>query len=151
MALQRSHTATLARNEVWQNEVLTEPYEAGWAHEAVFFVRALDASGALDGATAHVQLSPDGIHWVDEGTRFALPATAGALSFGRVARFGSYLRLRAVLPQGTALRVIVGMSARETAAVVNLSEGAVRILCHRGLRTLARQLDSERLADGIAP
>jgi RNA polymerase sigma-70 factor, ECF subfamily len=50
-----------------------------------------------------------------------------------------------------ALRIIVGMSVRETAAVVHRTEGAVRILCHRGLRTLARQLDADRLTDGVAP
>ena len=53
--------------------------------------------------------------------------------------------------EALALRVIVGMSVRETAAVVNRTEGAVRVLCHRGLRTLARHLDADRLADGIAP
>ena len=62
--------------------------------------------------------------------------------------------LRTLTPEqreALALRVIVGMSARETAAVVNRTEGAVRVLCHRGLRTLARELDADRLADGIAP
>jgi RNA polymerase sigma-70 factor, ECF subfamily len=42
-----------------------------------------------------------------------------------------------------ALRVIVGMTVRETAMVVNKSEGAVRVLCHRGLRTLAQRLDAK--------
>ena len=36
-----------------------------------------------------------------------------------------------------ALRVIAGMTVSETAAVVNKSEGAVRVLSHRGLRSLA--------------
>jgi RNA polymerase sigma-70 factor, ECF subfamily len=49
-----------------------------------------------------------------------------------------------------ALRIIVGMSVRETAAVVRRSEGAVRILCHRGLRTLARQLGADP-AKGVVP
>jgi RNA polymerase sigma-70 factor (ECF subfamily) len=50
-----------------------------------------------------------------------------------------------------ALRVIVGMTVGETAAIVHKSEGAVRILCHRGLRALAHQLDAERLAEGVRP
>ncbi len=50
-----------------------------------------------------------------------------------------------------ALRVIVGMSVAETAAVVHRSEGAVRILCHRGLRTLERQLEPDRRPDEVAP
>jgi RNA polymerase sigma-70 factor (ECF subfamily) len=62
--------------------------------------------------------------------------------------------LRTLTPEqreALALRIIVGLSVRETAAVVHRTEGAVRILCHRGLRTLARQLAPDRLADGIAP
>jgi RNA polymerase sigma-70 factor (ECF subfamily) len=53
--------------------------------------------------------------------------------------------------EALALRVIVGMSVRETAAVVQRTEGAVRILCHRGLRTLSRQLAADRPAEEIAP
>jgi RNA polymerase sigma-70 factor (ECF subfamily) len=48
-----------------------------------------------------------------------------------------------------ALRVITGMSVRETAAVVNKSAGAVRVLCHRGLRVLARQLAVEQASHGV--
>lgn len=112
MALQRSHTATIARNEVWSGEVVTEPYEAGWAHEAIFFVRALAAASGGAGI-AQVQISPDGIHWVDEGTRFDLPLAEGAVGFGRVAHFGSYLRLRVQLPDGAALRVIAALTLKE--------------------------------------
>lgn len=113
MALRRSHTATLARNELWQGAAATEPYEAGWATEAIFFVRALDTQGALAGASAHVQISPDGIHWVDEGTSFALPAAAEAVTFARVAHFGGYLRLRATVPGGGAVRVIASVALKE--------------------------------------
>ena len=50
-----------------------------------------------------------------------------------------------------ALRVIVGMSVGEAAAVVGKTEGAVRVLCHRALRTLATSLDAAPLADEVAP
>jgi RNA polymerase sigma-70 factor (ECF subfamily) len=39
-----------------------------------------------------------------------------------------------------ALRVIAGLTVAETAAVVDKSEGAVRVLCHRGLRALERHV-----------
>ena len=42
MALRRSYTAVVERNTLWQGEFATEPYEAAWATEAIFFVRALD-------------------------------------------------------------------------------------------------------------
>jgi RNA polymerase sigma-70 factor (ECF subfamily) len=47
-----------------------------------------------------------------------------------------------------ALRAIVGMTVGETAAVVGKSEGAVRVLCHRGLRAIADQLDAEQVTRG---
>jgi RNA polymerase sigma-70 factor (ECF subfamily) len=58
--------------------------------------------------------------------------------------------LRQLNPQQreiVALRVIVGLDVRETAHVIGSSEGAVRIACHRGLRTLARQLSASRIEE----
>jgi RNA polymerase sigma-70 factor (ECF subfamily) len=50
-----------------------------------------------------------------------------------------------------ALRIIVGLSVRQTAAVVQRTEGAVRILCHRGLRALACQVADDRSAEEVTP
>ena len=50
-----------------------------------------------------------------------------------------------------ALRVIVGLTVRETAAVVTKTEGAVRLLCYRGLQTLARRLHADQVLLGAAP
>ena len=51
------------------------------------------------------------------------------------------------LPPGqadvVALRVIGGLSVPDTAAVVGKSDGAVRVLAHRGLRQLAEQLEPD--------
>jgi RNA polymerase sigma-70 factor (ECF subfamily) len=47
-----------------------------------------------------------------------------------------------------ALRVIVGMTVTETAAVVGKSDGAVRVLSHRALRSLAERLEAEKQARG---
>ena len=70
--LRESQTAVVARNERWAGSVATEPYEAGWAGEAVLFVRALkDAEGAP--GVARVEISPDGMRWVAEGSVFPLP------------------------------------------------------------------------------
>jgi RNA polymerase sigma-70 factor (ECF subfamily) len=44
------------------------------------------------------------------------------------------------------LRFVDGLSAREIGAVLDRSEGATRVLLHRALRDLARELgDEERL------
>ena len=49
-----------------------------------------------------------------------------------------------------ALRVVAGMTVQETAAVVGKAESAVRVLCHRGLRVLARRLDAATLDSEVS-
>jgi hypothetical protein len=111
--LRRSFTAVIARNEPWTGEVATEPYECAWAGEAIFFVRALDARGTLRAARARVQISPDGIHWADEGTAIPLPPRTGELTFGRVRHFGGFLRLVARIPQRASVKVLVTLMLKE--------------------------------------
>jgi hypothetical protein len=111
--IRRSFTAVIARNETWSGEVATEPYECAWAGEAILFVRALGAKGVLRGARARVQISPDGIHWADEGTSFALPAKTGQLTFGRVTHFGGYLRLVGKIPARASVTVLVSLVLKE--------------------------------------
>ena len=110
--LRRSHTTVLERDQVWQGAFETEPCEAGWATEAIVFVRTLEAEGTVDDLKARVQISPDGLHWCDEGTELALAGAAG-MTFARLSRFGTYLRLGGELPDGTRLRVIVYVALKE--------------------------------------
>lgn len=108
----QSYTAIVARNETWVHEVATEPYEVAWASEAIIFIRALETIGSLEGTVARVQISPDGIHWCDEGTTIPLPTRSG-LTFGRVTHFGGWLRLVASLPPFASCKVIVVISLKE--------------------------------------
>ena len=110
--LPHSSTAIVTRNELWQGEAATEPHEAGWAREAIFSVRALDAKGPVGRGKARVQISADGIHWVDEGTACRLPAGKDATTFCRVAHFGNYLRLVATLPKGASFKALVALSLK---------------------------------------
>jgi hypothetical protein len=104
--LRESQAAVVARNETWTGAAATEPYEAGWAQEAVVFIRALkDAKGAR--GKARVQLSPDGMRWVDEGTTFPLPKKADEVTYARVKHFGTWLRVAADLPKGASVTVLV--------------------------------------------
>ena len=112
MRLRESHTAILSLGEDWQYVFETEPYEAAWASEAIFFLRALRVQGEINGARAAVQISPDGLHWVDEGTTLALPGRVGELTFCRVHHFGTYLRLRAELPTGAVCRLVATLSLK---------------------------------------
>ena len=107
-----SYTAVVERNRVWSSSFETEPYETAWANEAIFFIRALDASGISDGASARIQISPDGMHWCDEGTLVSLPDQPQGLSFSRVTCFGGWLRLAGELPPGAQLKVIVYLALK---------------------------------------
>ena len=110
--LRESYTAVVARGEHWQGDSATEPYEAAWASEAVFFLRALSVDGNLSGIRARVQISADGIHWVDEGTDVALPMASGEITFCRVGHFGGFLRLETQLPPGTRCQMVVSLNLK---------------------------------------
>jgi len=104
--LRESVTAVVARNETWIGTAATEPYEAGWATEAVFFVRALKAStGPV--VEAAVEMSPDGMRWVSEGTTLTLPREVDAIAMARIRHFGNWLRLSATLPDGASNTLLI--------------------------------------------
>jgi len=111
--IRRSFTATVARNEAWTGKTATEPYECGWASEAIFFVRALATAGDLRGATARIEISPDGIRWCEEGTAFGMPLQAEETTFGKVSHFGGYLRIVAEIPPGASVTVVVALALKE--------------------------------------
>ena len=98
--LAESYTAVIARGEDWVDGSTTEPYEASWAREAIIMVRTLESGTIKDGAKAHVQISLDGMRWVDEGTSLDISSTIDGISMARLGHFGHYLRLRAEMPDG---------------------------------------------------
>ena len=104
-----SRLTIVSRNERWEGKCATEPFECGWAREAVIFVRASAAHRMPESPFAHVQISPDGMWWVEEGTTLSLPRRMGELVFARVSHFGGWLRLAAELPEGASLTVLVSL------------------------------------------
>jgi hypothetical protein len=88
----------------------TEPFEAAWASEAIFFLTVEELEAAR--IDARVQISPDGINWVDEGTRFPAIETPG-LHFVRVKHFGGWLRLSCELIGAGNARVLVHLILKE--------------------------------------
>ena len=106
--LRSSTMAVLARNERWRGKAASEPYECGWAKEAVIFLRLLEPpTGELP--DAHVEISPDGMHWAPEGTRIPFPRSIEDTTFARVGHFGGWLRISADLPDGAAATVLSAM------------------------------------------
>jgi hypothetical protein len=99
-------TAIVARNELWSGHAASEPYEAGWAREAIIFVRALKAPKGAQ-PTVRVEISPDGMHWVAEGAEAPMPAVKDGLVALRIRRFGNWLRVAADFAPGADATVLV--------------------------------------------
>ena len=109
--VRQSYTVVVERNRVFRGEFATEPYECGWASEAIFYVRKLDIAGELVGSALRVQISPDGIRWCDEGSIVTL--TDAEVDFVKVHHFGSWLRLAGDWTAGASAKLIVALALKE--------------------------------------
>jgi hypothetical protein len=85
------HSSVTDLRQEFTSVVESFPYEAGWADEAIFFVTAEPQTPPGARISLSVQLSADGIRWLDEGSVIELAGPSSA--FVRVAQFGDFLRL----------------------------------------------------------
>lgn len=91
--MRQFQTTILERKTNITNGHVTEPLEAAWAEEAIFFIQIIEAGKDQIHLQAHAQISPDGIRWIDEGTTIETSQKPG-LYFLRISHFGGWLRLR---------------------------------------------------------
>ena len=105
--LAESTTSVLVRGETWHGAFASEPYEAGWAREALVFVRLLKLEGDPGRAEISVDISPDGLHWAEEGARIKVPAEVGEVAFAKLVQFGNWLRVSGRMPEGTSAQALV--------------------------------------------
>lgn len=111
--MRQSHTQPLARHQDLTGAFATEPYECAWASEAIFFIRVQEKRGAEATLDAAVQISADGIHWVDEGTTFESIMEEGDY-FVRASHFGGWLRLKGrVAGENACLNVMIHLVLKE--------------------------------------
>ena len=87
------YTVVLERMKFFTESFDTEPYETGWASEAMFFIRVHEMSGKNVKLNSMVQVSADGLEWIDLGTTFPTIERSGNY-FIQVTHFGGWLRLR---------------------------------------------------------
>lgn len=106
--VKRSYNAIIERNVEWNGVFETEPYEVGWASEAIFFIRSLGGSAQDD--VARVQITPDGMIWCDESTQCQLPRDQD-VTFCKVSHFGNWLRLAG--ETRSSIMVLVTLSLKE--------------------------------------
>ncbi|HET6470131.1 MAG TPA: hypothetical protein VFG43_17280 [Geminicoccaceae bacterium] len=109
--LKESTTAVIVRGERPEGAWASEPYECGWATEAVLFARLLEP-GENEPAPLRVQISPDGMRWADEGTILEVPNRADAVTFARIGHFGNWLRVKSDAAAGGA-QILVTLHLKE--------------------------------------
>lgn len=101
--MQTTHTSVLARRVWIDSEFHTDPYEAGWAREAVVFTQVEGKHPELRLAT---EISPDGINWLPRGEPQTL-SDSETIAANTVTVFGNWIRL-----------TILGASADQQARVL---------------------------------
>jgi|GEM_PF-875668 len=91
-----------------EDKVFTShPMEAGWASEAICFLIVEEIDGVNSVLDAMVQISADGINWIDEGTLIPGITQAGHY-FAKVSHFGNWLRVEGRLGgKGTTVKISV--------------------------------------------
>jgi hypothetical protein len=87
----------------YESSFATEPFECGWASEAIFFVRIEEIAGTDTAVTLYADISVDGVHWTAEGATLGPLARTGDYFF-RVRHFGGFIRMRGEVA-GTAPRI----------------------------------------------
>jgi hypothetical protein len=105
--MRQFHTSVVERREHFVGRLASQPYEAGWASEAIFFVKFERLEGPSDGITLVVQIAADGIDWIDEGTIIGPIRSIGTYHV-RVRHFGGWLRVVADLgdPGGSCIATV---------------------------------------------
>jgi hypothetical protein len=98
------HTSVVELRQPFEATVASAPYECGWADEAIFFVTVEDEDADFDQLALRVQISADGMHWIDEGTTAGLAGPG--LTACRVSHFGGWLRVTGEL-SGRAQRAVL--------------------------------------------
>lgn len=87
------HTAPMEVLSAKPNGVFaTEPYEAGWADEALAIVYVREIAGPMPKLALRAQISVDGARWLDHPAPLLLIDNVGGYSLP-LTHFGNWLRL----------------------------------------------------------
>ncbi len=111
--MRESFTAVIERNAIFTADFATEPYEAGWASEARWFIRVLEIAGEGAALRLTPQISPDGLIWCDEGAP-AMACTEPGMVSCLLRGFGQWLRLRGTLAgEAPSVKVLIYLALKE--------------------------------------
>jgi len=90
--MRQSQSAVLERGCILGEEHATEPFEVAWASEARWFVQFYKPAAGTR-VSFQVQISPDGIHWMDHESE-RIEADAEGWVTTSTSNFGFWLRLK---------------------------------------------------------
>lgn len=90
--MKQFYTVVLDRFKNFEGTYATEPYECGWADEAIAFftVHELDAGSSVK---VKIQISEDGIHWIDDGKELNGIEKEGYYLLKSDSNFGGWMRI----------------------------------------------------------
>lgn len=97
--MRQSQSAVLERGVDLADTHDTEPFEVAWAGEARWYVHFLRPAAGTT-VEFRVQISPDGLNWIDHEAIAPVTAEAAGFLSIPVERFGHWLRLRSTLLSG---------------------------------------------------
>lgn len=100
--MRQFQTSTLEQRKAFDTDFETHPLEVAWASEAIFFVDVEQLDESSGSLHLKVQISVDGVNWLDEGTVFE-PIRGKEQAFRRVSHFGGWLRLKGELSESGSL------------------------------------------------
>jgi hypothetical protein len=100
--MKNSHTAPLEVLAMKTNGAFfTEPYEAGWADEALAVVYVREAHGPAPRLELRAQVSADGVRWFDHPATPLQVASPGGHGLP-LTQFGNWIRLAGKVSGGPA-------------------------------------------------
>ena len=100
--MKTAQTVVIERDAWFDTSLTTEPFEAGWATEALWFINVLDSDGSR--WVAIPEISPDGANWISAPAAIPLSLSSLGVHALPLDHFGVWLRLT-VVPTSTAARL----------------------------------------------
>jgi hypothetical protein len=96
--MRQFQATTIERRKIFNGVIQSQPIEAGWASEAIFFL-IVEEIELNTGLSIAVEISADGINWIHEGTNFP-PMNGAGHYFVKVKHFGNWLRVNGKIVGG---------------------------------------------------
>ena len=94
------YTSVVELRQPIKNIFLTEPYECGWANEALFFLTVHPEMADFAKIVVRPKISPDGIHWIDAPAGATSVDKPGTIAIAQ-SHFGGWLCLELSLAGAT--------------------------------------------------